>query len=186
MSYIRHLSSFLSTLTLLLFLYSSSLKAQRVIPPNYNFSLNSLRVFYPDRPLQGIIRRHGKGRVINQQGNTILMRFSVKQMRYRFSVMVQIKEGKVIDFFASLPSYFLHDVFHQSLINRLGKQTRYYHQENSAVYLWKNKRGMDFIYRAECTITCFPIYLAGRPSKKNPALSFIGQITLPDPNPEEK
>ena len=109
------------------------------------------------------------------------MRFYVKQLRYRFSVMVQIEGNKVVDFFATLPSYFLHDVFHQSLINRLGKQTRYFYQENSAVYLWKNKKGIDFIYRATCTITCFPIYLAGRPSERNPALSFINQIMLPSP-----
>ncbi|MCY4523554.1 MAG: hypothetical protein OXB84_02320 [Halobacteriovoraceae bacterium] len=181
MSIARHLSISLSILLPISLIYPVSSKAQKIIPPNYNFSLDSLKVFYPNRPLRGIIRRHGKGEVIKQEGDIRLMRFSVKHMRYNFHVMVQVKNNKVIDFFASLPSYFLHDVFHQSLINRFGKQTRYFHQENSAVYLWKNKRGMDFIYRATCTITCFPIFLAGRSSKKNPSSSFIEQITLPSP-----
>ena len=181
MSFRPNTSSFLLNLLLLLLLINSIEIKGQITPPNYNFSLNSLKVFYPGRTLRGIVRQHGKGEIIKEQEDIRLMRFYVKHVRYRFSVMVQIQGNKVIDFFATLPSYFLHDVFHQSLINRLGKQTRYYHQENSAIYLWKNKKGMDFIYRATCTITCFPIYLAGRPSKKNPSLSFIGQITLPSP-----
>ena len=175
-------SRFLLLFSFLYFLSGQDIQGQ-VIPPNYNFSLNALRVFYPGQPLRGIIRRYGRGEIIKQQESTRLMRFYVKHLRYQFSVMVQIQENKVVDFLATLPSYFLHDVFHQSLINRYGKQNRYFHQETSAVYLWKNKNGIDFIYRATCTITCFPIYLAGRPSQKNPAASFINQIMLPSSSP---
>lgn len=175
-----NLSSLLLNLSALFFLICATAEGQ-VRPPNYNFSLNALRVFYPGSPLQGIMKRYGKGENLGRQQDTRLMRFYVQHLRYRFSVIVQIKGDKVFDFFATLPSYFIHDVFHQSLINRFGKQNRYFQQENSAVYIWKNKKGVDFIYRATCTITCFPVYLAGRPSKKNPALSYVHQIMLLNP-----
>ena len=180
------MSSVLLHLLALIMFFNDEIARGRIIPPNYNFSLDSLEVFHPGKTLLDIEKRYGKGEIIKKGGKIQLMRFYIKQDQYRFSVKVQVKGGKVIDFFANLPSYFLHDVFHQSLINRLGKQTRYFRQENSAVYIWENKGGTDFIYRATCTITCFPIYLTGRPSKSKDSKegsppSIIEWIKLPSP-----
>ena len=61
---------------------------------------------------------------------------------------------------AHLPQYFSHDLFHQALINRLGKQDSYLKKNKTAVYRWKNRKGLNYIYAGACTITCFPIYYA--------------------------
>lgn len=63
-----------------------------------------------------------------------------------------------MDFYAKLPSYFLHDIFLQSLVNRYGKQNSYVKKERSAVYIWNNIEGNKHYYSGSCTITCFPVF----------------------------
>ena len=51
--------------------------------------------------------------LIKDLGEVRIYRFYVDQIRYKFPVFVQLDQGKALDFYAKLPSYFLHDVFHQ-------------------------------------------------------------------------
>lgn len=132
-----------------------------VDPPNYEFSLDSLSVFYPGSTMAQMEEAHGKGELIKDAGEVKTYRFYVAQIRYKFPVFVQIYRNKSLDFFAKLPSYFLHDVFHQSMINRYGKQETFYKKEGTALYIWNNEEGTKFTYAGTCTITCFPIYLSG-------------------------
>ncbi len=166
----------LSTFVCLMLCYYPSTSFGKVDPANYNFSLDELSDFAPDNSLEEISKKHGKGLLVfNEQGAKII-KFYVSQIRYKFPVFVTIFEGKSIGYFARLPSYFLHDIFHQSLINRFQKQDIYSKKGNAAVYVWKNRNGIRYTYQGQCTITCFPMYLQTEkvelPSglKENPTL----------------
>jgi len=132
----------------------------KVDPPNYDFSLDALAVFKPDQDLETIKKKYPGGEEISSQGSVSVWRFYVAHIRYKFPVWVQLKNGKVLDSFATLPSYFLHDVFHQSIINRYGKQDSYYKKEENAVYSWEKKTDIKMVYSGSCTITCFPLYFS--------------------------
>lgn len=134
----------------------------QVEPPNYDFSLDALAVFYPGQNLQAMTQEHGEGELMEKKGKTRLYKFYIAHIRYKFPVFVQVNQNdQAVDFFARLPTYFLHDIFHQSLINRYGAQQRYFLQENNAVYKWTELENMQLTYSGTCTITCFPIYLTG-------------------------
>lgn len=130
----------------------------KVEAPNYNFSVDTLQDFAPGSTLESIEKKYGKGSV-ERSGNAQTMKFQVAHIRYKFPVLVQMQEGKVIDMYARLPAYFLHDVFLQSLVNRLGKQTTYKKTGEHAHYVWE-KGDLRYIYDGACTITCFPIFYA--------------------------
>ena len=130
----------------------------KVDPPNYNFSLDALAPFRPESSFEEIKKALGEGVTIKKTNNTTIVRYYVAHLRYKFPIFIQLYQGKVVEFFARLPSYFLHDIFHQSLINRLGKQDFYSRQNNNAIYIWKNKENCKHTYSGSCTITCFPLY----------------------------
>lgn len=133
----------------------------KVEAPNYNFSLDTLNDFFPGKAQADLEKKYGKPEVMgNSEPRTL--KFQVAHIRYKFPVIVQVKDGVVLDFFARLPSYFLHDMFFQSLINRLGKQTTYKKIGEEAYYTWDAKP-LKHIYSAACTITCFPIFYAVHP-----------------------
>lgn len=163
----------------LLFLASLQLHA-KVTPPNYNFSLDSLKFFKPGSTRESFEKKHGKGEVWKEKNKTIILKYYIAQIRYKFPVFVQVFDGKVVDFFARLPTYFLHDIFHQSIINRIGKQDKYFRIENNALYKWSNIKGIDYIYSGTCTITCFPIFyseaLVKPPVNMKNYLSLIEQF----------
>jgi hypothetical protein len=150
-------------LLILAFLFFSFHLQAKVEPQNYNFSLDALSLFHPGKEFKAIEAKYGKGEEYGKVGQIKIYKFYVAQIRYKFPVLVQVFEGKVLDFFARLPSYFSHDLYHQSLINRYGKQDLYKKSENSAVYIWNNKGGFRHIYSGTCTITCFPMYYSGIP-----------------------
>ena len=131
----------------------------KVETPNYDFSLETLKDFFPDRPILELDKKYGKGEVMSEEGGTKTLKYYVSHLRYKFPVLVQVREGVILDFYARLPNYFLHDIFFQSLINRLGKQTSYKKIGEEAVYTWEAKP-LKHIYNAACTITCFPIFYA--------------------------
>lgn len=135
-----------------------------VDPANYNFSLDQLEVFKPGNDIKKAIEKYGDAQVLDEQAETKTLRFYVAHIRYKFGVLVRIKEDKIIDFHARLPGYFLHDVFHQSLINRYGNQNFYRLINGTAIYQWNNKKGVNYLYSGTCTITCFPIYLSAYPA----------------------
>ncbi|MDC1175480.1 hypothetical protein OAT67_08780 [Bacteriovoracaceae bacterium] len=132
-----------------------------VDPPNYNFSLDSLKIFFPGKNFAEIQKKYPKSEKVEGNQKDGIYKYYVAQIRYKFPVFVQYKNSQVVDFYARLPSYFLHDVFHQSMINRYGKQDQYFKKLNSAVYIWNNEDGIRFTYSGSCTINCFPMYLTG-------------------------
>lgn len=131
----------------------------KVEAPNYNFSLDALSDFYPDKSVDGLESKHGKPEVMGDKNGVKTLKFYVAHIRYKFPVIVQVRDGVISDFMARLPSYFLHDVFFQSLINRYGKQASYKKVGEEAYYTWE-KDSKKHIYSAACTITCFPIFYA--------------------------
>lgn len=130
----------------------------KVDPPNYNFSLDELTPLLPGALLANLDQKFKNPELILNNGLFKTYRIFVSQLRYKFPVLIQTYEGKIVDFHARLPTYFLHDIFHQSLINRLGKQDIYVKKEEQATYIWKNKDGLKHVYSGACSITCFPIF----------------------------
>lgn len=136
----------------------------KVSAPNYEFKLESLDVFLPGNSLEKIKSQHGNGEIVHNQGKNKTIKFIVKSEKYSFNVFVQINKNVVHDMIARLPSYFLHDVFFQSLRRKLNKQKKYLKTDEEAFYVW-NEDNNKHIYSASCTITCFPIFYAVEPSK---------------------
>ena len=137
------------------------LTAGQVMPPNDNFFLDSLQVFYPGNSLKNIQEKYGKPETYGQGEGGQIYRFSVPHPRYRFGVFVQIENDTSVAFWASLPTSLSHDIFHRKLIRSHGKQNLYFKKENSALFVWNDLNGTKLIYSGQCTITCFPHYLAG-------------------------
>ncbi len=129
----------------------------KVEAPNYDFSLDAFGDFVPGKAVSALEAKHGKGEAVSTLDGIQTLKFKVAQLRYKFPVIVQAKEGVIEDFFARLPSYFLHDVFFRSLVNRLGKQTSYKRTGEEAFYVW-DAAPLKHVYSAACTITCFPIF----------------------------
>ena len=127
--------------------------------PNYSFSLKTLDTFNPGVNLEVIKKKYPNTQLFKKEGK--LYRTYIKHSQYNFPVFFKIKNKKVTSFFARLPTFFLHDLFHQSLIDRYGKQDLYKKVNKSALYFWNNEKGIKFTYKGECTITCFPSYLSG-------------------------
>lgn len=126
----------------------------------------------PGKTLKEIQDKYGKGEVENITSNPNVYKFYVAHIRYKFPIWVQFQNGVATDFFAKLPSYFLHDIFHQSLINRYGKQQQYKKIEEQAVYIWNDVKGLEMTYSGACTITCFPIFFNVTRKEKNPTPIF--------------
>jgi len=164
-------------LTLLIFLLWFPTAPSQIKPPNYDFSLDNLTIFYPGKSLKKVQTKFGKGEKYKTIENLEIHKFYVAQIRYKFPVFIQVYKDKILDFFARLPSYFSHDLFHQSLINRYGMQNKYLKHERNATYIWQNKKGIDLIYAGTCTITCFPIFLSGKVTVPNKQLIHYRPIT---------
>jgi hypothetical protein len=131
----------------------------KVDPPNYDFSLDTLSDFNPGKSNSELEKKYGKAELVEEKSGVQTLRFYVAHIRYKFPVIIQSRDGIVLDYFARLPSYFLHDIFFQSIINRQGKQTEYKRVGEEAVYVW-NKVPLKMVYSAACTITCFPVFYA--------------------------
>jgi hypothetical protein len=148
----------------------------KVEAPNYDFSLDTLADFFPKKAVSDAEKKYGKAESMGNKNGVETVKFNVAHIRYKFPVIVQSKEGKILDFFARLPSYFLHDMFFQSLVNRMGKQNEYKKVGEEAVYVWE-KDGLKHVYSAACTITCFPVFYSVSPSGKTPGFkSLIEQM----------
>lgn len=138
----------------------------KVEAPNYNFSLDTLSDFMPGMSLDELEKKFGKPEEMNDLKGVLTKKFYVAQIRYKFPVLVQTREGKVLDMYARLPSYFLHDLFFQSMVNRHGKQSSYTKVGEEAVYTWE-KGEVTHIYSASCTITCFPVFYTSHSNDKS-------------------
>lgn len=146
---------------LLFFLFSFSTHSI-VDPPNYDFSLDSLKPFHPGADFNELKKKFGKAEKVEQFGGGTIYKYYVSQIRYKFPVFIQVYGTKVTDFYARLPSYFLHNIFHQSIISRFGKQDQYFKSDRTAVYIWQKTKGLKLYYGAGCTITCFPMYFSAQ------------------------
>ncbi len=142
-----------------LFFLFAVLSYAQVDPPNYNFSLDQFDPFLPGQKFSSQWKQQHQAVLMSEKNNIQLYRLQIKQLRYVFSIFVGVKENIIVDFYATLPTYFLHDVFHQSLINRFQKQDEYQLINGTALYTWKKNPQKKMIYSATCTITCFPIFL---------------------------
>lgn len=150
---------------LAIFLFPYSLQSfSKVDPPNYDFSLNQLEMFMPGKPIGAVLKKYGEGTEVFAKGSYKARRLYIEQLRYKFPILVQTNGEQITDFYARLPAYFLHDIFHQSLINRIGPQDIYKRVEEQAVYIWKNKKGFNHVYSGACSITCFPVYYSVYPA----------------------
>jgi len=129
-----------------------------VEPPNYEFSIETLQLFMPDQKFDEIQKKYQKYETLYNKNGFKILKFNVEQIRYKFPVLVQFKNDIVTDMHARLPTYFLHNIFHQTLINKLGAQDLYKKIEEQALYIWKNKQNLKHSYFGSCTITCFPVY----------------------------
>jgi hypothetical protein len=136
-----------------------------VIPKNYNFTLDKFQIFKPGTNISDITAKYPTKELTFKEGNFTTYKYSIVHIRYKFPVFVQFANDKVTDFYAKLPSYFLHDLFHQSLINRIGPQDKFKKVEEQAIYIWNNKEGNKHIYFGSCTITCFPVYYSVQSNK---------------------
>lgn len=132
----------------------------QIEPPNYDFSLKTFETFMPGSNQKEVEALYPKGELLNKKGDSSTYRYYVAHIRYRFPVIVQYFQNKIIDSYATLPSYFLHDVFHQSLINKWGKQKEFEQKNGTSQYRWAIAQGISITYQATCTITCFPLFVA--------------------------
>lgn len=139
----------------------------KVDPPNYNFSLDKFESFMPGKNISEVPKDFGQGKIAYKNGDYLTYRYYISHIRYKFIVLVQAKKGIITDFHARLPHYFLHDIFHQSLINRYGKQNLYQLKNSLATYIWKNVQNNLHTYSSTCTITCFPISYAVESNQQN-------------------
>jgi len=136
----------------------------KVDPPNYEFKLESLDVFLPEKKISDLDPKFGKGELVHEINKVKTHKFKLTEKRYIIQMLVQEKDGTIHDMFARLPSYFLHDVFLQSLVNKLGKQTSYKKIGEEAYYTWIINN-LKHVYSAACTITCFPIFYSVEPTE---------------------
>lgn len=138
----------------------------KVEAPNYDFSLDTLADFFPGKSLSPLDQKYGKAEVMSNEGGLQTLKYQVSHLRYKFPVIVQARDGVIEDFLARLPNYFLHDIFFQSLVNRMGKQTSYKKTGEEAFYSW-DAPPLKHVYSAACTITCFPIFYAVQKSQNS-------------------
>ena len=134
----------------------------KVEPPNYDFSLDKFRLFFPGAKRADIKKEYKSEELVLTTGPYQTYKYYVTHIRYRFPILVQYKNDIVTDFHARLPAYFLHDVFHQSIINRFGKQDRYKNDKEQSIYVWNNIENNRHTYVGACSVTCFPIFYAVR------------------------
>lgn len=121
------------------------------------FNLDELASFEPGKNINDIPKKYGIGSDIKIEKALEVKKYELQHDAYLFPLWVQYFNGKIIDFYTRLPSYFLHDTFHQSLINRYGQQNSYAQKDSTALYTWENEQ-MKRVYSGGCTITCYPIY----------------------------
>ncbi len=139
--------------------------------PNYDFSVDKFQEFMPGNEIAPLLKKYSP-EVVGKDKEATTYKFYVAHIRYKFVTLVQVVDSKITDFHARLPHYFLHDVFHQSLINRYGLQDKYKKNEESALYIWENKKGINHVYSGACTITCFPIFYSAYDAKTKFKSSF--------------
>jgi len=163
----------ITVILLTLFSFNSFAKVQ---PPNYDFTLNKFDDFIPGTDINKVKKKFGKGVLVKKEDKLTTLRFNLIHVRYKFPITVQVKNNKITDFMASLPSYFLHNVFHQSLINKYGKQDQYHAHAGQGVYIWNKKPKNMIIYEGGCSITCHPISFSIKKKNMGDVVSVYDEL----------
>lgn len=132
----------------------------KVDPPNYNFSLEKLAPFAPESSFEEIKTLYPKYEKVTLKGGVQAFKVYVEHDRYRFPLYFQVSGDSVTNYYARLPQYFLLNIFHQTLFVKYGLQDTFKKLDEHAVYLWKNAEGRRILMVGECTITCFPNFIA--------------------------
>lgn len=163
-------------IALSVFVNTAKAKAEQV---NYDFTYDKFKQFYPGKTLKEIKLKYPRIELINSDGAFETYQANIIYVRYQFPIYIQIKDGQVVDFYARLPSYFIHDIFHQSLINRFGMQNKFHNKDGTSFYIWNNAEGLQITYSGACTITCFPIFIHGISNKDQSLLknSILKKLT---------
>ncbi|MGB0453693.1 MAG: hypothetical protein ACPGJV_08250 [Bacteriovoracaceae bacterium] len=139
----------------------------KIEKPNYDFSMDKLVQFDLGKTQEEVEKILGKGETIDENSKATIIKYHIAHIRYKFPILIRFNNKKIVDYHARLPSYFIHDVFHQSIINRFGKQDTYALDNGTALYTWTKKENVGYLYSSTCTLTCFPIYFSAF-SKKPP------------------
>jgi hypothetical protein len=87
----------------------------KVDPPNYNFSLDTLKDFYPGADIKELEKKYGPPEVMSGGGGNLTIKFYVAHIRYKFPVIVQSQEGKILDMFAKLLIFYMMSFINHSL-----------------------------------------------------------------------
>lgn len=148
----------------------------KVDPPNYDFTLDTLKAYMPGSAYDPK-KDKMKPTLYKGSKKTAIYLINITYSRYKFPMYLQVSDGVITDFYATLPTYFLDNLFHADLIKRYGKQDIFKKPEKTAVYVWKPKadRKVGIVYSSTCTVTCFPLFLTvidekllGKKSKVKP------------------
>ena len=155
-----------------LFMMFQPLKA-KVEAPNYHFSIDEFNSYLPNQSIEPL---SGQFQSLKKTAAAVLVKTEIKKERYHIPIFITAEKNTIIDMYAKLPSYFLHDVFFESLRKKYGKQTTYKMKDEHAVYTWE-KEDLLITYSATCTITCFPLYLSIA-SQQNKKKSLLEQLKI--------
>jgi hypothetical protein len=142
-------------------------------PPMEAFKYEDLERFLPGTTLD---TKDPKLERLSQGPQSELYRFLIDHNHFKIPVSIQVlKDSKIIhDVVFTLPTYFLHDPFHQELIKRWGPQDRFLNKNETSVYMWKSEKGVAKIYEAGCSIVCHPISLSLIKSPVSQGLKPLG------------
>lgn len=145
----------------------------KVEAPNYHFSIDEFNSYLPGKVVEP---SSGQIQTLKKTSTTLLLKTDIKKERYHIPLFITVEKNQIIDMYARLPSYFLHDVFFDSLIKKYGKQTKYQKKDEHAIYTWE-REDLFITYSAACTITCFPIFLSIA-SQQNKKKSLLQQLKI--------
>jgi len=118
------------------------------------FKFEIIENFFPDKKLNEKQLKNSIGKLKQYT----LVEEKINFENFTFSGFVAADNNGIIhEVIFRLPTYFLHDSFYQSLINRFQKPSKYHLKSEQASYEWEKPYFIH--YEATCTITCFPIFL---------------------------
>jgi hypothetical protein len=143
----------------ILFLLISFYLYAEITPPNYDFTLKSLEIFYPGKPIEEVKKLNPKYKTIEDNGDAKLFLFQIKKANYKLDIYTQVKKDQITDLYVRLPQHFIHDIVLKDLQKTWKKQDRFVRKDGSALYTWLNRDNFNIIYQGSCSITCFPMFL---------------------------
>jgi hypothetical protein len=143
---------------ILFYLFISLIHAE-ITPPNSDFTLKSIEMFYPGKLIEEVKKLDPQFKTLEDSGEKKILFFHLKKKNYLLDIYVQVKKDQIIDLYVRLPQYFLHDILLKELQTKWKKQDRYKRKDRSALYTWFNRDNFNIIYQGSCSITCFPMFI---------------------------